>query len=135
MTWILHPKKLLSFAFIICSLSCLSQETNKTKILGSWDYDKVEFIGPVDKKDSLEMINNSTGIRVTFKEGNKFITEQKLKDGMKYVESGEYSMTADGKAVLQNGERADIVVLNDEKLVIKIADTLIVHFKRVGKAN
>ncbi len=132
---IINAKTLLLAIAIIFSVCCYGQETNKIKILGTWNFDKVEFIIEVDAKDSIDMINESKGVMVTFKEGNKFVTKQKTEDGIKLVESGNYRLTADGKYVLQNGEQVEIVELNDEKLVLKIKDALIMHFKRALNSN
>lgn len=122
-------RKVLLICAIVSSLSCYSQE-NKTKILGTWSFDRVEFVAHVDANDSLQTVNGSKGMMVTFLEGNRFITKRKTSEGIKEVESGDYSITPDGKSILQNDEQADIVMLNDEIFVIKIEGELIIHFKK-----
>ena len=123
-------KILLLGLLIITSFLGYSQETNKAKLVGTWEFEKIEFIIPNTITDTAELKNRLNGAMVTFKEGNTFISEKKTKDSIIRVESGDYSITSDGKKIIQNNEAAEILILTDKLLSLKVEDMFIVYFEK-----
>lgn len=96
-----------------------------SKILGSWVCDKLEFLTTMP--DSSNIIKNAKGSIVTFIVGNKF-TSKSLVNGILKEENGSYSI--DGKYLIQNEDRAEIISLNDKEFVLKISKVVIFYFLR-----
>ena len=125
-----YIKQILIAIAVLLSFSAYSQEINKTKIIGTWYFDKLEFIKTTEFVDTAEMLKSSTGVILTFKEGNKFVTNRKTGNETELVESGDYSLSPDGKYILQNNDRAEILLLNDVDFVFKVEGVVIVHLKK-----
>lgn len=119
--------KKLIIVFILISISFKSfcQEMDTSKILGSWVCDKLEFLTTMP--DSSNIIKNAKGSIVTFIVGNKF-TSKSLVNGILKEENGSYSI--DGKYLIQNEDRAEIISLNDKEFVLKISKVVIFYFLR-----
>jgi len=123
-------KQLLFFFAITGPLFSYCQETNHTKVLGTWAFIKFEFTKPT--KDSLALINNSKGMIVTFEKENKVIMKQKTGNAIKIIRNGTYTLSEDGKRMFQNDAEAQILSLTDEELVMKVIEEgCMIYFKRV----
>lgn len=124
---------LLAVFATMISLTAYSQQSNQTKIIGTWTFDMFDFLKP--DSDSLNLIKDATGITITFEKEGKYFTTQVVGDNVKNIESGIYSISADGKTITQQGETAEIMVLTDRELAMKVDDEIVIHLKRVGSVK
>jgi len=113
-------KQVLIFFAIISPLYSYCQETNHTKVLGTWAFMKFEFTKPM--KDSLALIGNSKGMIVTFETENKVIMKRKKENEKEIIRTGTYTLSEDGKSMFQNDVEAQILSLTDEELVMKVVE-------------
>ena len=115
--------------FIIAIISVFSvvasnaQVDTVSKILGTWTFDKFVFLNPMP--DSLNMLEHAKESKVSFVSSTKFLTMDT--DGIT-IDSGAYSI--EGKYIIQNGEKAELIELTDTALAVKIPDVMVVYFRR-----
>jgi hypothetical protein len=122
-------KLLFFFSSFLLSITSKAQTNNETKLLGTWAFTGYTFIR--DEPDSLNYINESKGLIVSFEKGNKFITKQKINDTEKTVGTGTYTISKDGKYLYQNDEEVEIIILNEKEFVMKVPNAVIIHLKRL----
>ncbi|MFT3912224.1 MAG: hypothetical protein QM737_22545 [Ferruginibacter sp.] len=127
-------KKIKSFIIILIILvpgfSYGQQIFNQTRILGSWTFERVEFLSRME--DSLNFLKNISNSTITFEPINK-VTVKIRRDSTEKIRNSTYSMSADGTTLTNNGVESKIMKLTDEELVMKVEDesVFIIHFKRV----
>jgi hypothetical protein len=122
---------LLAVFATLLSNNVFSQQTNQTKIIGTWTFDKFDFLKP--ESDSLHLIKDAMGMTITFGKEGKYSTTQGIGDKVKDVETGTYSISSDGKTITQQGQNAEIIILTDQELAMKVDDEIVIHLKRVTK--
>ena len=122
---------LLAVFATMISLTAYSQQSNQTKIIGTWAFDKFDFLKP--DSDSLNLIKDATGITITFENGDQYSTKKIIGNNVTDIETGTYSISSDGKTITQQGEQGEIVTLTDLELVMKVDDQIVIHLKRVAK--
>ncbi len=122
---------LLAVFATMISLTAYSQQSNQTKIIGTWTFDKFDFLKP--ESDSLNLIKDATGITITFENGDQYSTKKIIGNNVTDIETGTYSISSDGKTITQQGEQGEIVTLTDLELVMKVDDQIVIHLKRVAK--
>jgi len=122
---------LLAVFATMISLTAYSQQSNQTKIIGTWTFDMFDFLKP--DNDSLNLIKDATGITITFENGDQYSTKKTIGNNITDIETGTYSISADGKTITQQGEQGEIVTLTDLELVMKVDDQIVIHLKRVAK--
>ena len=117
----------LTIVLFFISFTINGQDSSSSKLLGTWGFVKYEFI--TQFPDSLNMIQRSQGITMTFENENKFVTKDKTNN---IIDSGTYRI--EGKNIIQNNEIAEIISLTEMELILKIPEVMIVHLKR-GKTT
>jgi len=121
---------LLAVFATMISLTAYSQQSNQTKIIGTWTFSRFDFLKP--DSDSLDLIKDAVGITITFEKGNQYTTKKIIGDNISDLETGTYSISSDGKTITQQGEQGEIVKLIDQELVMKVGDEIAIHLKRVA---
>ncbi len=118
-------KLLFFFSSFLLSITSKAQTNNETKLLGTWAFTGYTFIR--DEPDSLNYINESKGLIVSFEKGNKFTTKKKTGTLEKIIGIGIYTLSQDGKFLYQNGEEVEILLLIEIEFVMKVPNGVIIH--------
>ena len=124
-----YPGKILlaifcsTFPALISAINPQNPNT-KTLILGTWEFDKMEFVGeyadvPKEEKDKVNNMNK--GVMITFFKDGKFQAKKKSGDKEKTLGDGEYQISADGKTLTmpldgKNIESATILLITNERV-------------------
>jgi hypothetical protein len=119
---------MVSFCFLFVANISYSQENAKTKILGTWLFSKVEMLRSFE--DSTSIKEKSKGMMVVFVDSTRYTAQQKTDTGVKELESGEYSISPDGKLLKQGDTEAQIILLNEKELVLRVDRVFVLYFKR-----
>ena len=119
-----------SIVLIVSTIANFSygQTSNKERILGTWNHSKIEFLRPME--DSTNMRKQSTGSMITFVDASRFVAKVKTPEGVKEIESGNYSVSDDGKWLSQSGTKAQIITLTDKALTLKVPNEFILYFQK-----
>ncbi len=118
----------LLFALCFFFSNINAQKIDVSKLLGKWVFERYEFIDM--ENDTAEMKRLSQGLVLCFENGNKFITTMKMEGGETEVVKGTYKVSSDGKYLIQNGEKAQMLKLDDKEFVFKLPE-VIIHLKRL----
>ena len=126
------PHNIMKFPFaILYSITLLlvsgftKQNPNaKTLILGSWEFDKMEFVGeyadvPKEEKDKVNNMNK--GVMIAFFKDGKFQVKKKSGGKEKTLGDGNYQISTDGKILTmpldgKTTESATILLITNERV-------------------
>lgn len=100
-------------------------------ILGTWHFKRIEFLRVFD--DSVAMKEKGAGMITTFIDSVSFIAQRKTGKGIVTIDSGRYSISADGSIMRQSDSKAVIVTLNERELVLRIEGVFVLYYERRGK--
>jgi hypothetical protein len=81
-------------------------------------------------EDSTSIKEKSKGMMVVFVDSTRYTAQQKTDTGVKELESGEYSISPDGKLLKQGDTEAQIILLNEKELVLRVDRVFVLYFKR-----
>lgn len=103
-------------------------------IIGNWAFAKWEY----PEKDAGKRINFEKDAKdkiVSFKKDKKVETTKTVAGKKQLVGSGIYDITEDGKYLIQDKQRYEIVVLEKDEFAVKVDTDLILHFKRIADSK
>lgn len=80
-------------------------------------------------KSNSDTLNH--GITVVFFNNGKFITSQRKKNKSIILGSGKYSISKDGKKMIQDGVSFLILVLNEKELILEISKSRTLKMKKI----
>lgn len=123
----------LAAALFGLALAANAQSINKPNpddLLGSWGLSKQVFLIPSD--DSTEIRKGNEGIILSFTQKGTFTTKQRAGNTILTLGTGSYSVSEDGKSLIQDDRNFAIMKLSISTLILRIEDDGVeLHFKKL----
>lgn len=124
-------KIILISMIMFTNFKSLKAQTKDVSIKGQWEFSFYEFL--TTNKDSAKLNDESKGILISFFDNSKFIKSKMINNKKVVIGSGTYKLSSDIKYLYQDNQTAQIILLSIDKLIIKVRDDLILHFKKVNE--
>lgn len=118
-------KHLIVSFVMLTSIPATAQPGNAEKILGKWRVEKMCFLKEV--KDSAKAQNELKLVTLEF-EKNNMVINRIINGAEQFYKSGNYHVSDDGLGLFIGEDGGDIVLLNDQRLVVKVKDHYIMYF-------
>lgn len=118
-------KKVFFATAIIWSVPVSGQQTNQEKIQAKWNLSQFEFEKP--SQNSKEIQKEIRDIIITFEKSN-MIVSKRTEGCEQFIKSIHYSLNED--AITIGNDKAEVLLLDEHKLKIKIAGQGVLHFTK-----
>lgn len=110
--------------FMLCSFQ--KSADVKTKLIGTWTFERFDFPPYVEKKLANEQNAVNKGLVIIFTKDGKVISTQG--NGKKAEKT--YSLTADSKFVVMNKEKSEIQKLDNNILMLSLPGRPVLVLKK-----
>lgn len=110
---------IFSLAFFSTSNSFGQNSSAKTIIIGSWKFEKLEFVGDlasVDKQEQERINKMNKGNIIIFTSNGKYKTIKRIDNTETQLASGQYEVLENGKYLSLDGEKAEIAFINSNQI-------------------
>src|SRR6478735_6897692 len=106
----------------------------KTLMIGTWKFDKFEFVGDfagMDKTEQAHANKMNEDKEISFTNDDKFKTVKRVNNKLTTLASGQFKVFNDGRHFLFEGEKAEILFIDSTSIKFTMPDRPIMVLTKV----